>query len=761
MEMTGNFVERLQRSLGNGISVERELGGGGMARVFLARDNALGRPIVVKALAPESTAAVNVERFRREIRLAASLQHPNIVPVHSAGDADGTPYFTMSFVDGETLRARLNTVGPFSIREAIGLFRDIARALEFAHHRGVVHRDIKPENILLSGNSAVVTDFGIAKALEDSRAESAATTLTQRGVTLGTPRYMSPEQARADESIDHRADLYAFGVVAYEVLTGRPPFVHHDLAALLVSHVTQSPVDVREHRSGIPGELARLVMKCLEKRPRARPESAAEILRVLDSVAMLSSGDRDAMEPRIPAKPMLVVLPFANISGSGEEDYFSDGITEDLIAQLSQLAGLRVISRTSAMRYKHSDLSVKDIAATLGATHVLEGSVRRAGARLRIIAKLIEASSDAHLWAQTFDRELSDVFAVQSEVAERIAAALRTRLEPSERTRLARQPTTDQEAYNLFLLARHHMNNATADGFGRAIQFHERAVERDPRFARGWAALARAHHFHLAGYFGVRPRDAASKVVQFASRALELDTDVAEAHMMLGYVDEWIFLDHDSAGSRLERALALSPNLADTHLAYGNHLVILGRYAEAMDAVHAALELDPASEYVHLHANWLRYLTRHFDAALAGLEAAEAQFGWNLLPLVHGEALMAVGRQAEAVDILRALCERAPITLNLCVLAWSLASAGRRSEAHALLTELHERETREYVWPIPLGPAYAELGDMDRAMRYIECCVEDRVAWIHMPYAPTFDVVRQDSRFETMVRPLGARPPAA
>ena len=755
-----DLQDRLQSELGTAYTIERELAGGGMSRVFVAREATLARRVVVKTLSPDLAGAVSIDRFRREIRLVAALQQANIVPVLTAGEMDAVPYFTMPFVEGENLRARLLKHGAFPVVEAVSVLRDVARALAYAHERGIVHRDVKPENILLSGETAVVTDFGIAKALEAARTGPDAPTLTQFGVVLGTPAYMSPEQACGERQIDHRTDIYSLGVLAYELLTGTPPFTGQTPQALIAAHIVEQPADVATKRPAVGVTLARLVMRCLAKDPAIRPTSAQEVLRVLDSLPAFISGpavEHGAAEAK--SKVMVAVLPFANMSPSADDEYFSDGITEDIIAQLSQIGCLSVISRTSAMRYKKSEDSVRDIAAALGATHVVEGSVRRASNRLRIVAELIEADTDTHLWAQTFDRDLTDVFAIQSEVAERIAGALRMQLSADEQRRIARKPTKDQDAYNLFLLARHNWNRGTHDGFARAEELCEQAIARDPGFARAWAAVALANAFHVGGYLGLRPRDAVPKWVRYAGRALELDPQLAEAHMMLGCVP-FVNYDWESARSAFARAVDLNPNLPEAHLFYGFSLLALGQPAGAVEAGERALALDPASEIVHVWANFHRYLARRLDDGLTATERAEAQYGPGTLTLVRQEILTALGRAGEAVDPIRKLYELAPSSWHQAHLAWTLAAAGGEREARDVLRQIHVREQSEYVWPVAIALAYAHLGDMDTAFDYLERCYRDGISWMAVLHSPPFDPLRADSRLDEMIRRVGVVPPA-
>jgi serine/threonine-protein kinase len=756
-----NLLDRLERALSDRYAIQRELGAGGMATVYLARDLKHDRDVALKVLRPDVAASVGSGRFLHEIRIAARLQHPNILPVHDSGEAAGFLYYVMPYIDGPTLRKRLlEEGGELPIPDVVRILRDVADAVAAAHAQGVVHRDLKPENVMLSGRHALVADFGVAKAVSGAKGERR---LTTAGVTLGTPAYMAPEQASGDAQTDHRADIYALGVLAYEMLTGDPPFVRSSPRALLAAQVTEAPVPVTERRETVPPALAALVMRCLAKKPADRPQRTEELLPALEGLAWtpgtgLAPAEARPVDLTRLGTPTVAVLPFANLSASPEDEYFSDGMTEDVIARLSLVRTLRVISRTSVMRYRKPAASMKSIAAELGASHVVEGSVRRAGNRVRIVAQLIEAEADTHLWASTFDRDITDVFAIQSDVAESISGALCRELSPDERRRLARRPTQDHEAYQLYLLARHHWNSATPEGFVKAEELCEQAIRRDPGFAKPWAAVAVANTWHMGGYFGVRPRDAARRIETYARRALELDPDLAEAHMMLSF-GPFCRYEWEAARHPLERALALNPNLPEAHLYYANYMVATGRVADALEAVERAYELDPAAEIVHVWVNWLLHIVRRYDEALSGVERAEAQFGPGMLTVVRAQILVALGRADEAVLAMRRMCQgSADSTLNRTVLAWALAAAAREEEARELLRELHDREKTEYVWPIGLACTYAKLGELDPAFAYLEKGYEDGVGWMQILYGPPFDPFRGDPRFDDLIRRVGVSP---
>ncbi|HMG95174.1 MAG TPA: protein kinase, partial [Gemmatimonadaceae bacterium] len=467
-----DLQDQLRTTLSDAYLLERELGGGGMSRVFLAEERALGRRVVVKVLSPDLAAGVNVERFKREILLTARLQHPHIVPVFTAGETEGLPYYTMPFVEGDSLRVRLMRSGAMPIAIAVSILRDVARALEFAHAKGVVHRDIKPDNILLAGNTAAVSDFGIAKALLASRLATGSAQITDLGVAIGTPQYMAPEQAAAD-AIDQRVDLYALGCVAYEMITGEPPFTGRSAASVIRAHFVDAPPPIAAKRADVPEPLAALIERCLEKDPDDRPPSAQAIIEVLDNLA--SAQPRGWESTGGTEVPTIAVLPFVSVIAELGSDHFADGLTDEVITDLSMIKTLRVISRQSAMRLKGSHKELRTIARELGARYVLTGTVRRSGSSLRVTAQLVDASMDTQIWADKFNGTLEDVFEIQERLSRQIVDALRLNLTPNENRRLAQRPIADQRAYEYYLLARQEIWNVSAQSLDHALQLVRRA----------------------------------------------------------------------------------------------------------------------------------------------------------------------------------------------------------------------------------------------------------------------------------------------
>jgi serine/threonine-protein kinase len=491
-----DLKDQLQHTLGSNYTLERELGGGGMSRVFVAEELSLERKVVVKVLPHELAATVNVERFRREIQLAAKLQHPHIVPVLSAGISDGLPYYTMPFIEGESLRASLARSGELPVQEAAKILRDVLSALSYAHEHSVVHRDIKPDNVLITDHHAVVADFGVAKALSASTNPGSA--LTSLGVALGTPAYMSPEQAAADPNTDQRTDIYSVGALAYEMLTGHQVFSARSPQAMLAAHATEKPEPIDKRRPSVPPALSSLIMRALEKHAADRPQSAGEMLADLEAavtpsgatpptgltpatrskrspkplivggaavaLALLAGGalawrSRQSTVPSTATPRSIAVLPFANMSGDPQNDYLGDGLSEELIGGLSQVRGLQVAARSSSFAFKGKNEDVRSIGATLGVGSVLNGSVRKGGNKLRVSVQLTNVSTGYNLWSETYDREMRDVLAVEDEISHAIVDALAVRLGGTQaKGQIVEQTTTDPEAYDLYLKGQYAWN---------------------------------------------------------------------------------------------------------------------------------------------------------------------------------------------------------------------------------------------------------------------------------------------------------------
>ncbi len=753
--MTSDLRAQLQSTLGDGYTLAQELGGGGMSRVFVARENALGRDVVVKVLAPELSAAVSAERFTREIATAARLQQANIVPVLAAGTSDGMPYYTMPFVKGESLRALLTRGTVLPLHEQLNVLRDVARALSYAHGEGVVHRDIKPDNILLSAGTAVVTDFGIAKAITAARTqEGSATaanssTLTQAGGSIGTPAYMAPEQA-VGEVVDHRADIYAWGVVAYELLSGAHPFASKSGASqLIAAHLAETPMPLDARSLNVPREVAALVMQCLEKRPDERPAAASTLLERLATVAAPSaerasshsvarSGRRvfigtaalllvvaavvwlkadrsaarsasvsDAVAASSDTLSSLAVLPFVNTSGDAKDEYFSDGLTDELAHALSKLPGLRLAGRSSSFSFKGKTILAPDVGKALNVGAIVEGTVRRAGDRIRLTAQLTSTRDGQVLWSDAFERSGSDVFAVQDAFTTAIVAALTPRLTNaasagvnllSASGAVAARGTSNAEAYDLYLKGRYFWAQRGARPLDSAVKYLEATVQRDSMFARGWAALALAYVIRPNYNIDVDFARADAKATVAIRRALTLDSAAADAYAARGFSANRQF-KFAEAESAMAAARRLDPSSAIAAHWSAIYFHAVGDTIHADEQIERALTIDPLSPTTFNTRARMLTERRQFARALEYDARAAALSGTFLAQ--WAVALIWSGRADSALRVM----QRSPTSdhlrgrLGYAVLA--SGAAGQWTAARALQLEI--------------GAGGADVGSYDRA----------------------------------------------
>ena len=744
--MTPDLRDQLQHTLGASYTLERELGGGGMSRVFVAEDTALGRSVVVKVLPPEMASGVSIERFKREITLAARLQHPHIVPLLSAGEAGGLPYFTMPFVEGESLRARLARGEEVPLKAAVHLLREVASALAYAHRKGVIHRDIKPENVLITEQHAMVTDFGVAKAIS-AATQADRDGLTSVGEALGTPAYMAPEQVAGDPGTDHRADIYAFGVIAYELLAGRAPFAGRTAQALMAAHVLETPEAISRRRVGVPAELSALVMRCLEKSPDNRPQSAEDILRRLDDVPATHREQKDA-------RPSIAVLPMVNTSGDPENEHFSDGLTDELIGVFSKVDGITVIGRTSTFALKGKGLSVRAITDLLHVEHVLEGSVRRAGDRLKVRVQLVNADGSV-IWSESYDRRLEDVFAVQEEIAQAVVRALEVKL-VAARGPLVRPATKDLTAYDLFLKGRYVRRGMAPDQMRLAIQYFERAVARDPSYARAYAWLSDTHWLQIV--LASRPTSEEVPLArEYATAALALDSSLAEAYWAMAQLLAGFDWDRPGAEHAFKRAIVLDPGFEEARHLYGIFLFHWSRIDEAEAELTRTLEIDPLLAAAHHTFGRLHLSMRRPDQAITHLrEALTLEPMFSLAHSQLGHAYLQKGMSAEAITEFEAGA-RIGSPSDKAHLAYGYARVGRHEDAKAILANLVS--PGNYPPPFHMALAYVGLGDHNEAFRWLEQAREEHAPWlITVNIDRAFDPLRVDSRFGNIVRAMGLVP---
>ena len=700
--------DRLNAALAGRYVIERELGSGGMATVYLAHDVKHHREVALKVLRPELAAALGPDRFLREVEIAARLNHPHILALYDSGETNGFLFYVMPYVAGESLRHRLEREKQLPIEEALAITRHIASALGHAHAQHIIHRDVKPENILLYEGEAMVADFGIALAVS----AAAGVRLTQTGLAVGTPAYMSPEQAVSERALDARSDVYSLGCVLYEMLAGEPPYTGATAQVLIAKRLVDPVPAVRRLRAAVPVGVEQALTKALAKVPADRWASALAFAEALAT-------------PAGPRPPSVAVLPFLNLSADPENEYFADGITEDVIAHLSKIRALKVISRTSVMAFKQREQSLREIGARLEVATLLEGSVRRAGDRVRIVAQLIDAESDRHLWAETYDRRLTDVFAIQTDVALQIAAALKAELSPDEKSRLHQEPTSDLQAYQLYLQGRHCYLRYTAEGSRRGIEYFEQAVAKDPNYALAYAALAMVYT-ELAETGSLRPGEAYARARDASAKALALDLGLGEAHCMLAYITAVCDFNWVSAEQEFKRALELTPNSADTYDLYGRMCLALERNDEALAMERRAQELDPLAHRADVARALLR-AGRYDEALQAATHAVELDPHYARAHATLGWAYLKKGIVKQGVAELEIAVSLSPgDTLWLAQLGQAYGMVGDVARARNVLHQLEELSGQRFVSPYHIAFVYTGLGEQDSAMDWLERAYEDR-----------------------------------
>src|SRR5436309_9151160 len=752
-----------------------------MATVYLARDLRHGRPVAIKVLRPEIAAALGPERFLREIELAARLTHPHILPLHDSGQAGGFLYYVMPYIEGESLRERLEREGPLPLDDALRITREVASALSDAHSHNVVHRDIKPENILLSGGEAVVADFGIARAIT----RAAGSGLTETGIPVGTPAYMSPEQASGGGLVDGRSDIYSLGCVLYEMLVGEPPFTGPNAQVVIAKRFTDPVPSVRRLRETISLPTEAAVSKALAKAPADRFATAAEFVEALAAPAQrvrntgrrtsrLAAGaglaatllagaagffvlSRRHGTPTLagPTGQSIAVLPFVNVSGAPQEEYLSDGISEELINALSKLPQLQVVARPSSFAFKGKNEDVRQIGHALQVATVLGGSVRRAANHLRVTAQLTDARNGYNLWSETYDREMGDVFAVEDEISHAIMRALQVHLVSGDSLKLLRRPTRDVEAYELYLKGRYFYNKG---GFGpvqQALAYFQQALAHDSNYALAYGGIADAYQRLTASTY-LRPREGMPKARAAVLKALALDPTLADAHASLG--DQLCVYDWDASAAEreLRRAIELNPSVANAHYFYANCLAAHGRLDEALAEARRAHELDPLNPDVATGLPWALYVARRYDEAIA-----VQQKSLDLEPgSAHAHMLLALplagkGSYAEALAEARKMAALAGDAPNFAgILGYVAGRAGERAEAQQILTALERRPPGNTAFGIAL--VQLGLGNNEQALRWLQAAYEERAEWLLLVTpAPFFDPLRPDPRFGALMRKVG------
>jgi serine/threonine-protein kinase len=724
-----------------------------MALVFLADDVKHGRKVAVKVLRPELAAQVGPGRFLSEIAISASLAHPNIIPLLDSGEAAGALYYVMPLIEGDSVRDRLMRDGPLPVDEALHIARGVAAALDYAHGRGILHRDIKPENVLLVAGEPVVADFGIAKALAASESGSA----TAVGFIAGTPAYMSPEQACGDAGLDGRSDIYSLGCLLFEMLTGELPFGGPTAMAITASKLTDATPRVSGLRRAVPPDIDAVVMRALSRKPDDRYATARDLAQALDAVR--AAPGASVASPADGRPTSLAVLPFVNVGAGADDEFLADGITEALIHTLSGMPGVRVVARTSAFAFKGRTRDVREIAAQLEVSAVLEGSVRRSGKRLRVTAQLVDATDGCHRWSERYDREVDDVFALEDDIARRVAEALTVTLTGTTAERPARV-TGNFAAYELYLRGRHAWNRRTEPELRRSLRYYREALAADPAFARALAGMADS--YLTLGIYGLAsPGEVMPAAQDAAERALALDAGSAEARTSLACVRAVYGWDWGGAESEFRRAIEAGPGYPTARHWYAMHcLAPQGRLTEARAELEAARANDPLSPTINVSLALVSLFER--DTARAEREVGqviELDPAFGFAHYVLGQVCESQGRHAAAVATFQAarplLNESAEL---LAGLARALARAGDPAAAGELFEQLRSSGTTRYVSPVLTAQVLLALGRQSEGLAALAEALEVRACdlmWLRMQSA--FDELRDDPRFQVIERQVGLR----
>ena len=748
------LTRRLESGLAGRYAVQRELGQGGMALVFLAQDLRHDRQVALKVLRPEISVEIGAERFLQEIKIAAGLNHPHILPVYDSGEADGLLFYVMPNMEGRTLRERLDRERQLSLEDAFRITREVALALDYAHRHHVLHRDIKPENILLHEGAAMVADFGIGKAL------GGGPSVTRTGMTLGTPTYMSPEQSSGESHIDGRSDLYSLGCVLFEMLTGEPPFTG-PTAQAIISKRFVSPVPRVGATRDLPEGVEGVVTRALARTPADRFPTVADFGEALRVLSLQTGVAAHRTPPEVQrgttGQKAIAVLPLTNMSADPENEYFSDGMTEEIINALAKVPGLQVASRSSCFAFKGKEVHIREVGEKLGVGSVLEGSVRKIGNKIRITAQLISVENGYHLWSETYNRQLEDVFAIQDEISRAIVDALKLRL-GTEVDQLV-VPTKNLEAYNLYLKGRFFFNRFTEPGLRKSLDFYQHVLLQEPGYARAYAGMADCW-CALADDW-IAPDDAYPRAKAAAQRALQHDPDLAEAMTSLGKVLCWYEWDFAGAEQQLRRAVDLNPNYAEAHWAFGSALPAVGLMREAIEEMRKALTLDPLyPQYSRWISRFLLYAKDYTGAIRQSEKTLELNEEYFQAYLDIGSAHLAQGHAERALEWFRkGQALESSVRSYDAFIVRALAALDRRDEAEEILARLEDESKQTYVRAEVLAMGHAALENRDRAFACLERAFQTRSAGlIYLHVDPGYAPLHGDARFASLVQRIGLRP---
>ena len=752
-------IESPQEGLSSGSTfadryqIIEELGKGGMGKVYKVFDKEVNAKIALKLIKPQIAADKKIiERFRNELKTARDISHKNICRMYDLNKEEGSYYITMEYVSGEDLKSLIRRVR-IDIVTAIKIAKQICEGLAEAHRLGVIHRDLKPSNIMIDKEgSARIMDFGIARSLNEKG-------ITGAGVMIGTPDYMSPEQAEA-KVVDQRSDIYSLGVILYEMVTGRVPFEGDTALSIAMKHKSEAPIDPKEYNTQIPDDLSQLILKCLEKDKKKRLQAAEGLLGELSKIDISKQTSiertREVEEPE--GQNSIAFLPFVDLSAQKDQEYFCDGMAEELINALSKIEKLHVASRTSSFQFKGEGYDIEDIGKKLKVKTILEGSVRKAGNRLRITVQLVNVDDGYHLWSERYDRDMEDVFAIQDEISSAIIDKLKLKLLKEKTTKLIKRYTDDLKAYDLYLKGRYFWNKRYEGGLQRGLEHFNQTIQRDPSYAPAYSGIGDS--LSILGLFGwLPPKEAFPKAKAAALKAMEIDPMLAEAYTSLGWITMLYDWDWAAAEKAFRRALEIDPNYAIGQLWYALYLSYSGRLEEATAEIIKALRLDPLSLLINVNLGCILYFKRKYDEAIEQcLKTVEMDANYLLSYWFLGAGYMGKGMWKEVISAEEkavALSEGSPYFMGF--LGYAYAMSGQKDKARRTLNQLENLSKEKYVSNYSKAMIYLGLGEKARLFEYLEKAYKARepLLALTLKSAPIFDSVRSDPRFKALLKKMG------
>ena len=784
-------------TLANRYEFIEELGKGGMGSVYKVFDKKVKEEVALKLLKSEIAAdEKTIERFSNELKLARKIIHKNIGRMYELMEEEGTHFITMEYVPGEDLKSFIRRARQLTVGAAVSIAKQVCEGLAEAHKLGVVHRDLKPRNIMIDkeGNARIM-DFGIARSLR-------AKGITAEGTIIGTAEYMSPEQVEGKE-VDQRSDIYSLGIILYEMLIGKVPFEGDKPLSIVYKHKHETPQDPKKLNAQIPNELSQLILTCLEKNREKRYQSAEEALSELKKIEKgipitereipkkkpimskeitLTFGLKKLLIPALvviaiaisaviiwqvlrqkqpvtlqPRKLSVAVLPFEDLSPNKDQEYFCDGLADELINRLTNIESLRVPARTSAFSFKGKGLDIREIGEKLEVENVLEGSVRKEEKKLRITVQLVNVKDGSPLWSEKYERDEVGIFALQDEISLAVVDKLKLKLLGGEREKLMKRHTENLEAYNLYLKGRYFSNRRTEEDVVKGIEYFRQAIENDPTYALAYAGLADA--FTILGAFGLRrPKEVFPKAKAEAKKALEIDDMLAEAHASLGFIIKSYDWDWLAAEREFKRALELNPNSTTTHHSYGIYLShIMGRFDEAITEFKRAQELDPLSFIINATIGTTLTRARRYDEAIEQLrKTIEMDPNFLMAHVWLGIAYCQKEMWEEGIaEYQKAVTMAGDMTLALGCLGLAYGLSGQTDEALKVLNRLNELSKEKYVPPLHKAWIYMGLGEKDKAFEHLEKSYLERDPMMDTLTGPFYDSLRSDPRFTALLKKMG------